>query len=64
MIVWVTGARGFIGAGICLLFARQGQTVFGIGAGQWSEKDYKKFGIKKWLPLTLIIRINQYFKPN
>ena len=53
MIVWVTGARGFIGRNLSLYLARQGQTVFGIGAGQWSEKDYKKFGIKKWLPLNL-----------
>ena len=37
MIVWVTGAR-FHGQNLSLYLARQGQTVFGIGAGQWSER--------------------------
>ena len=69
MIVWVTGARGFIGKHLSYYLAEQGQTVIGLGAGQWHEEDYKEFGIEKWLPLDLDNTdksniINQIEKPD
>ena len=39
MIVWVTGAKGFIGQHLARYLASRGNTVLGIGHGLWPESE-------------------------
>lgn len=48
-VVWVTGARGFIGRHLALELSRQNMTVFGIGNGEWSENEASIWGIEAWV---------------
>jgi UDP-glucose 4-epimerase len=48
-LVWVTGAKGFIGRHLARALARQGARVAGIGHGSWSEDDALRWGISRWV---------------
>ncbi|GAX36703.1 NAD-dependent epimerase/dehydratase family protein [Nodularia sp. NIES-3585] len=48
-VVWVTGARGFIGKNLCNYLARQGNQVLGLGHGALPPEISSKFGISYWL---------------
>lgn len=55
MIVWVTGARGFIGQHVCRHFISLGWLVHGIGHGHWPESA-KLTGIQSWLNADVSFR--------
>jgi UDP-glucose 4-epimerase len=48
-VVWVLGARGFVGRHVARTASRQGWTVFGLGHGQWLEEDYRPWGLSGWI---------------
>lgn len=48
MIVWVTGAKGFIGQHLSRHLAAQGHTVLGLGHGLWPEAA-DQAGLTLWL---------------
>jgi UDP-glucose 4-epimerase len=54
-MVLITGAKGFLGKNISLFFHKQGYKVIGIGHGEWSEKEYTKFGISSWVNCHLTL---------
>lgn len=47
-IVWITGARGFIGQHLVRELSSQGCIVAGIGHGNWSDKDAAQWGLQYW----------------
>jgi UDP-glucose 4-epimerase len=46
--VLVTGARGFLGRHVARLFASKGYTVLGIGHGEWSQEEWRLWGLTDW----------------
>jgi UDP-glucose 4-epimerase len=48
-LVYITGARGFIGRHVAKACAANGAKVFGIGHGAWSRPEYTLWGIAGWL---------------
>lgn len=48
-VVWVTGARGFIGKNLSNYLAQQGNQVLGLGHGALPPEIYSKFGISYWV---------------
>ena len=48
-VIWVTGARGFIGQHLALAASENGALVAGLGHGAWPEIEAKKCGIKYWV---------------
>lgn len=48
MIVWITGARGFIGRYLARDQALRGNVVAGIGHGAWPEIEARQWGISSW----------------
>lgn len=46
--VLVTGANGFLGRHVARLFARQGNTVLGIGHGEWLQEEWELWGLSGW----------------
>lgn len=49
MIVWITGARGFIGRYLARNLAQHGNVVAGIGHGTWPETEAKHWGVSFWI---------------
>jgi UDP-glucose 4-epimerase len=49
MIVWVTGANGFIGHHLTRELARAGETVHGLGHGAIQESERERLGLMHWL---------------
>ena len=49
MIVWITGANGFIGRHLIRELAGSGQTVHGVGRGVFQEADRRRLGLRTWL---------------
>jgi UDP-glucose 4-epimerase len=49
MIVWITGANGFIGRYLARELADAGYTVRGIGHGAIMDSDRSRLGLKSWL---------------
>lgn len=49
MIVWVTGARGFIGRHVVAAYAAEGHVVAGLGHGAWTEASQRQTGLNLWL---------------
>jgi UDP-glucose 4-epimerase len=48
MIIWITGAKGFIGQHLARHFAARGDTVLGLGHGFWPEATAEA-GLTLWL---------------
>lgn len=46
--VIVTGAHGFLGRHVARALAREGHTVVGIGHGDWSESQWRTWGLAAW----------------
>jgi UDP-glucose 4-epimerase len=44
----VTGANGFLGRHVARSFARAGQTVLGMGHGEWSREGWESWGLSEW----------------
>jgi UDP-glucose 4-epimerase len=49
MIIWVTGAKGFIGRHLVRLLADEGYTVHGIGHGAIEELERERLGLGLWV---------------
>ena len=49
MIVWITGADGFIGRCLARELADAGYTVHGINHGAILDSDRSRLGLKTWL---------------
>lgn len=48
-VIWVTGARGFIGKNLSNYLARQGNQILGLGHGALPPEISSKFGISYWV---------------
>lgn len=48
-VVWVTGARGFIGSNLSSYLAQQGHQVLGVGHGAWPPEIAVQSGISHWV---------------
>ncbi len=48
-VVWVTGARGFIGSNLCSYLAQQGNQVLGVGHGAWPPEIAARSGLSYWV---------------
>jgi UDP-glucose 4-epimerase len=48
-LIWVTGARGFIGSHVARDLARQGAVVCGVGHGLWPNHEAAKWGLSEWI---------------
>lgn len=48
-VVWITGARGFIGRHLALHLARRGDRVHGVGHGTWPELEAAAWGVSGWV---------------
>jgi len=48
-VIWVTGARGFIGRHLARHLDDGGATVFGIGHGHWPDSEAQRWGVQNWL---------------
>ena len=48
-IIWVTGARGFIGKNLSNYLAQTGEQVLGLGHGALPPEISSKFGISYWV---------------
>ncbi|WP_263358971.1 NAD-dependent epimerase/dehydratase family protein [Acidicapsa ligni] len=46
--VLVTGAHGFLGRHVARLLSRQGETVLGLGHGDWSREEWESWGLSGW----------------
>lgn len=49
MIVWITGAHGFIGRHLSRQLAASGHFVAGLGHGSWPESECRNWGLHYWL---------------
>jgi UDP-glucose 4-epimerase len=48
-VVWITGAKGFLGRTLAAYARAQGARVLGIGHGAWSEVEAAAHGVDFWL---------------
>ena len=48
-LVFITGARGFIGRHVAQACAASGASVVGLGHGAWSPAEYRAWGLSNWL---------------
>lgn len=48
-LIWITGARGFLGRHSSLFFKNRGWTVAGIGHGCWPEEQRSYWGVRYWI---------------
>lgn len=46
--VLITGAYGFLGRHVARYMSDKGYAVVGIGHGDWSQSDYRQYGLKEW----------------
>lgn len=51
-LLWVTGARGFLGRHVSRSFSETGFQVAGIGRGDWS--DHAHWGIDTWVEASVV----------
>lgn len=55
-LVWITGARGFIGRYLARYLAGQGHRVIGIGYGSWSKEKAAQWGVSFWMEGKISIK--------
>jgi UDP-glucose 4-epimerase len=53
--ILVTGANGFIGRHVCRAAALQGDRVFGIGLGDWTDGPWREWGLSAWRDVVLTV---------
>lgn len=46
--ILVTGAHGFLGRHLSRALARSGATVHGVGHGEWSQAEWREWGLSSW----------------
>lgn len=51
--ILVTGANGFLGRHVSRVAAAQGHHVVGIGHGDWSEENWRHWGLTAWYELDV-----------
>lgn len=51
----VTGASGFLGRHVSRAAADKGYEVIGIGHGDWTENDWRRWGLSEWHELDVTI---------
>lgn len=62
-VVWITGARGFIGRHLARSFIDHANYVAGIGHGLWHEIDCSQWGISHWVNGDITVsNLNQLAK--
>lgn len=47
--IWITGGKGFIGRHLAKLAAAQGNSVFGVGHGEWPAEGARWWGFNGWV---------------
>jgi UDP-glucose 4-epimerase len=47
-LVWVTGARGFLGRHVAQHLRAVGWRVVGVGHGEWKREDAEAWGVSMW----------------
>ena len=47
MKILITGSQGFLGRNLSQKLSREGFICYGIGRGNWKNKNYKKWGYFK-----------------
>jgi UDP-glucose 4-epimerase len=64
--VVVTGANGFLGRHVCRAAARAGHEVVGIGHGDWTEEEWRRWGLSFWneLDVTLATLASHVGRPD
>jgi len=48
-VVWITGARGFLGSNLARHLANGGMKVAGLGHGHWAASDAAAAGVAHWV---------------
>ena len=48
-VVWITGARGFIGQHLSVELRDRGHCVAGIGHGHWDVTEFNRVGLAHWM---------------
>jgi UDP-glucose 4-epimerase len=48
-VIWVTGAKGFIGKHLCLALSQQGDQILGLGHGAWPTEIAVNSGVSYWV---------------
>ncbi len=48
-IVYVTGARGFLGRYVARRLSADGRRVIGLGHGSWPDREFASWGVTDWL---------------
>ncbi len=61
-IVWITGARGFIGRYLSRYLSDQGHRVMGIGYGALSASKAAKWGISNWIESGISVKSLEQLK--
>lgn len=49
LVIWITGARGFIGRHLARHLAASDHQVGGVGHGIWPDTEARRWGISHWL---------------
>ncbi len=47
-VVWITGARGFLGRNLARWLSQRGARVGGVGHGAWSDQEAAQWGLASW----------------
>lgn len=53
--ILVTGANGFLGRHVSRVAAAQGDEVVGMGHGDWSEEQWRQWGLSAWYELDVTL---------
>jgi UDP-glucose 4-epimerase len=48
-VIWITGAKGFIGRHLCRYLSQQGNRISGLGHGAWPAEIAIKSGVFNWV---------------
>lgn len=48
-VVWITGAKGFIGRHLALHLSTSGDSIYGIGHGNWPDSEALTWGVQGWI---------------
>ncbi len=54
-LVFITGAKGFLGRYCARRFSSEGWTVAGLGHGEWPEEERQSWGLGAWLNASVSV---------